>query len=196
MTGEVIDSAGDRPDTDGTRHQPARTNRARKRAPMSASTQPVPPQPAAAPPTLTGISHIDLTVTDLDRSEAWYTDLFGLQRVLDGRNDDHHFDSRYLLHPDSLLIVGLVAHDRTVTESAGFDEHRVGLDHLSLNVASAEEVTRWADRLDERGIDRSPIVVGDLWDVLVFRDPDNIQLELFHMKPAAAELLAAPPAGG
>ena len=28
-----------------------------------------------------------------------------------------------------------------------------------------------------------------MWDVLVLRDPDNIQLEFFFMKPAAAELL-------
>ena len=29
-----------------------------------------------------------------------------------------------------------------------------------------------------------------MWDVLVFRDPDGIQLELFYMKPSAAALLA------
>lgn len=142
-------------------------------------------------PSITGISHIDLTVSDLERSEAWYADLFGLVRVLDGRNDEHHFSSRYLLHADSLLVLGLVEHEGAGADpgDAAFDEHRIGLDHLSLNVGSPEELEDWARRLDERGIDHSPIVTGDLWDVLVFRDPDNIQLELFHMKPAAASLL-------
>ena len=142
-------------------------------------------------PTITGLSHIDLTVTDLDRSERWYAELLGLQRVLDGRNDDHRFASRYLLHPGSLLIIGLVAHDARPGLEPGvrFDEHRIGLDHLSLNVASAEELRAWQQRLAERDIDHSPIVEADLWDVLVFRDPDGIQLELFHMKPAAASLL-------
>ena len=65
---------------------------------------------------------------------------------------------RYLLHAESLLIIGLVAHDRT--ETGGFDEHRVGLDHLSFNVASAEELASWVDVLDERGIDHSPIATG------------------------------------
>lgn len=139
-------------------------------------------------PTITGVSHIDLTVTDLDRSEAFYAELFEMKRVLDGRNDDHHFRSRYLLHPESLLIIGLVAHDATADGS--FDERRVGLDHLSLNVADAEELNAWRERLDERGIDHSPIAAGEMWDVLVFRDPDGIQLELFHMKPAAGSLLA------
>ena len=50
-------------------------------------------------PTITGVSHIDLTVSDLDRSEAFYADLLDLSRVLDGRNDDRRFASRYLVHP-------------------------------------------------------------------------------------------------
>ena len=137
-------------------------------------------------PTITGISHIDLSVTDLDRSEAFYADLFEMNRLLDGRNDDHHLSSRYLVHPASMLILGLVQHDAT---KAGFDEHHVGLDHLSFNVASRDELDAWQQRLSERNITQSQIAEEDLWDVLVFRDPDNIQLELFFMKPAAAELL-------
>ncbi|MEL6892979.1 MAG: VOC family protein [Actinomycetota bacterium] len=137
--------------------------------------------------TITGVSHIDLTVTDLDRSERWYSELFGLTRILDGRNDDHHFASRYLLHPESLLIVGLVQHDGTA--DARFDERRVGLDHLSLNVADEAALTAWAARLADEGIEHSPVVEGEMWDVLVLRDPDGIQLELFATKPAAAALL-------
>ncbi len=162
----------------------------------TSSTSPTPdldPTDAAAIPTITGVAHIDLTVSDLDRSELWYAELFGLQRVLDGRNDEHHFASRYLIHPDTLLVVGLVVHDadgdRSPGEPVRFDEHHIGLDHLSLNVASPEELQAWARRLDALGIDHSPISSGEMWDVLVFRDPDNIQLELFHLKPAAAALL-------
>ena len=138
-------------------------------------------------PTIQGVSHIDLTVTDLDASESFYADLFGMTRVLDGRNDDHHFSSRYLLHPDTMLILGLVRHDEPGDRS--FDERSIGLDHLAFAVPSADELAAWVTRLDERGIERSDITPGDLWDVLVFRDPDRIQLELFHMKPQAADLL-------
>lgn len=137
----------------------------------------------------TGVSHVDLTVTDLERSEQWYSELFDMQRVLDGRNDDHQFTSRYLFHPDSWLIVGLVHHDEL--EDKRFDERRVGLDHLSLGVASSEELVAWEHRLTDLGIDHSPLVEGDMWDVLVFRDPDNIQLELFYLKPEAGALLTA-----
>ncbi len=137
-------------------------------------------------PTFTGVSHIDLTVTDLDRSEQFYAELFGLQRILENRNDEHGYTSRNLVHADSLLVFGFIQHD----EPAGdFDERRCGLDHLSFNVSTREELDEWAARLDERDIAYSPIVEADMWDVLVFRDPDNIQLEFFATKPAAASLL-------
>ena len=141
---------------------------------------------ALASPTITGISHIDLSVTDLERSEHFYRELLGMNRVLDGRNDDQHLSSRYLIHPPTLLILGLVQHD---DGEGAFDERHVGLDHLAFAVSSREELDGWAAQLSEKGIEHSPITEGDLWDVLVLRDPDNIQLELFYMKPAAADLL-------
>jgi catechol 2,3-dioxygenase-like lactoylglutathione lyase family enzyme len=137
--------------------------------------------------TITGISHIDLTVTDLDRSEEWYSELLGMKRVLDGRNDAQHFESRYLRHPDTMLILGLVHHDGA--NGSTFDEHRVGLDHLSFNVPSRADLDAWQARLAERAIEHAPIAEAEMWDVLVVRDPDNIQLEFFYMKPAAATLL-------
>jgi hypothetical protein len=38
-------------------------------------------------------------------------------------------------------------------------------------------------------IEHTPIAESAMWDVLVVRDPDNIQLEFFYMKPEAATLL-------
>lgn len=139
-------------------------------------------------PTFTGVSHIDLTVTDLDRSERFYAELFGLQRIYENRNDQYRFTARNLIHPETLLVIGLVQHDEQ--PDGPFDEHRCGLDHLSFNVASREELDEWAARLDARTIPASPIVEADMWDVLVFRDPDNIQLEFFFTKPEAAALVA------
>ena len=42
----------------------------------------------------------------------------------------------------------------------------------------------WASWLDELGIEHSGVIDTDKpmpYSVVVFRDPDNIQLELFHM---------------
>lgn len=139
-------------------------------------------------PTITGISHIDLSVTDLDRSEAFYTQLLDGTRLLAGESDEHGYQSRYVLHPESMVIIGLVQHEQL--DSDQFNERRVGLDHLSFNVADRSELDAWMARLDEQGIEHSGIAEAEMWDVLVLRDPDNIQLEFFWTKPAAAALLA------
>ncbi len=140
--------------------------------------------------TITGVSHIDLTVSDLARSAEWYSELLGLTRILEGRNDEHQFASCYLLHPPSLLVFGLVQHDEPSDRPGDrFDERRIGLDHLSLNVPSRQDLDVWQQRLAERRIEHSPIAEGEMWDVLVARDPDGIQLEFFATKPEAAALL-------
>ncbi len=41
---------------------------------------------------------------------------------------------------------------------------------------------RWLARLDELGIPHSGITEEEPWDILVFRDPDNIQLGFFYLK--------------
>ncbi len=131
-------------------------------------------------PTITGISHVDLSVTDLAASAEWYRELFGCVDLFGGRNDEHGLDAQYLLHADSGVVIGLEQHD--ANPGTPFDERRVGLDHLAFNVASRDELDAWRSRLDERGIAHSGITEQEPWDVLVFRDPDNIQLELFLLK--------------
>ncbi len=38
-------------------------------------------------PSITGISHVDLSVTDLATGDAWYRELLGAVPLFDGRND-------------------------------------------------------------------------------------------------------------
>jgi len=54
-----------------------------------------------------------------------------------------------------------------------------------FNVASRECLETWTVWLDELGIEHTGIRSGDdpsPWASLVFRDPDNIQLELFVVR--------------
>lgn len=136
---------------------------------------------------ITGISHVDLSVTDLEASDAWYRELLGAVPLFGGRNDDHGYDVRYIVEPNSMVIIGLEQHD--ANDGSTFTERRVGLDHLAFNVESRDALDAWLVRLDERGISHSGITEQDAWDVLVFRDPDNIQLELFFLKADPADLL-------
>ena len=53
------------------------------------------------------------------------------------------------------------------------------MDHVAIGVESADELAGWAARLDELGIAHSPVTETPIGTVIVFRDPDNIQLEFW-----------------
>jgi glyoxylase I family protein len=71
----------------------------------------------------------------------------------------------------------------------GFDPARTDLDHVSVTIASREELDRWAQWLDDQRIERSPIRDHNIhvppvrWEVVMldFLDLDGIQLELVYV---------------
>jgi glyoxylase I family protein len=140
-----------------------------------------------AQPRITGVSHVDLSVTDLEATTAWYSELLGMVELFEHRNDELGYEVRYMMEPNSGVVMGFEQHD--ANPGTPFDERRVGLDHLSWDVESREELHAWLKRLDALGIAHSEVSEGELWDVLVFRDPDNVQLEFIHVKPAASGLI-------
>lgn len=125
--------------------------------------------------TITGLHHLALTVTDVGRSAAWYADLLGMVEVFGGEGDDVRF--KVLAHPDSGCVIGL----RQYTAGSGdsFDELRTGLDHAAFGVTSADELAGWEAALAERSIPFTPATETPIGTVIVFRDPDNLQLEFW-----------------
>jgi hypothetical protein len=82
--------------------------------------------------------------------------------------------------------------------SARFDETRTGLDHVSFGVEDRRALDDWEARLHDLGIEHSPVTETEFGWMLVFRDPDHIQLELFsrrrpalHVAEGSGELAAA-----
>ena len=130
-------------------------------------------------PSITGRVEVNLTVRDLDRSAAWYSELLGMQERYDFASADGHMRYISLIEPTSGFVLCLVGHASNPGEP--FDEVRTGLDHLEFLVARHEELQAWADRLDELGIAHSGINNLSYTDnaMLTFRDPDNIQLEFW-----------------
>jgi catechol 2,3-dioxygenase-like lactoylglutathione lyase family enzyme len=128
----------------------------------------------AVVPELVGISHIDLTVTDVDRSERFYTEVLGFE--VGERVDGADFRLADMRHAG--LGAELCVRQPTAGEGSAFDELRTGLDHLSFLVQSRAELERWQEHLEQHDVTYTPIVDAPYGAVLVFRDPDNIQLEL------------------
>ncbi len=125
------------------------------------------------------IHHIGLTVRDVDASAAWYADVLGFHRAGEYAPDGTR--RKVFLRHDRLRVrLGLTQHGRGPEDP--FDERRVGLDHLAFAVSSRKELDACAQRFTEAGLVFSPVAPSNSIpgaSVLVFRDPDNIQLELF-----------------
>lgn len=136
---------------------------------------------------LVGIHHLGLTVLDVEQSAHWYEEVLGFYEV--GRlGDDGDARRKIFLRHDGLSVrLGLVAHKGGPRRP--FDETAPGLDHLSFAVPDRATLERWCERLEELGVEHSPMAEArSIPDaaVVVFRDPDNIQLELFVDPPNGA----------
>ncbi len=122
-----------------------------------------------------GVSHIALTVRDLETSERWYKEVFGLERLEEVTMPGH----RLVVLVEEGTDIALNLHVHEGNRGEAFDERQTGLDHLSLLVEDRGSLDQWAAHLDALGVIRSPIIDEAYGSVLVFRDPDGIQLELF-----------------
>jgi catechol 2,3-dioxygenase-like lactoylglutathione lyase family enzyme len=134
-------------------------------------------------PSLTGPVHIDLTVTDLDRSVAWWEKVMGFSRIVSREQETFRVCT---MADASGFGVSLMSHDATGSDR--FDETRVGLDHLAFGVADRGELDAWVAHLDSVGAQHTGVIEAHYGDTVVIRDPDNVQLELFVFNPRGEDL--------
>lgn len=139
--------------------------------------------------------HVALTVSDVDASVAWYEEIFPIRHQVDIPHQGGV--GKLLADDDRDLMIVLHHHERN--DGGPFAETATGLDHVGLTVTTRADLEAWQEHLDAHGVakadvaDRpltqSPILDAPYASVLVFRDPDNIQLELFA--PAATRGLVS-----
>jgi catechol 2,3-dioxygenase-like lactoylglutathione lyase family enzyme len=138
--------------------------------------------PAIAKPRL---HHLALTVSDVDASTRWYEDVFGVHHVMDA---PHPGGVGKVLADDARELM-IVLHHHDANDGTLFGETTTGLDHAGFIVPGRDDLEAWQDHLEANGVVRSdtadkpltqsPIADEPYGSVLVFRDPDNIQLEFF-----------------
>ena len=121
------------------------------------------------------VTHVAVTVSDLDVSVPWYSRLFGSDAVLD--EDTGPF--RHVVYSiGGGQLFGL--HQFPNGEWAGeFNPRGAGLDHVAFTCADRADLQQWADRLTALGIKHGGIVDAHYGSGLSFKDPDDIALEFF-----------------
>ncbi len=121
------------------------------------------------------VHHVRLTVSDMERARAFYTEVLELDVVMEMP------PGVLLTNGQMLLGLRLAPDSEHGSNGDRFDENRVGLDHLSFTVGSRQDLDDALQVLDEHNVEH-----GDITDlgadfglyILAFRDPGNIQLEL------------------
>jgi glyoxylase I family protein len=128
-------------------------------------------------PDFGGVHHLNLTVTDLERSGDWFRSVLGLKQGWEMEDVQGRGRKLVLLHPTEPVRIVLTVHGSNPGEP--FSEFRTGLDHVAFAVDDRGALEAWQRHFQALGVDHSPIKEGATGWLITFRDPDNIQYELY-----------------
>lgn len=139
-------------------------------------------------PRLSGRLAPVLSVTDPAASAEWYAAVFGFDARREFAGPDGRMLDVCMRHPETGMELCLASRRVDPFERGG--GARSGLDHLEFIVEDRADLDAWVARLDELGVAHSGVKVAPASknSMVTFRDPDNIQLELFW---PAADLVAS-----
>ena len=122
---------------------------------------------------LDGVHHLKFAVADLDDSLRWWEKVFSAQR----QPDLDHTTREGELFAYILFVPGLDMPVQLRFDTAGA-RSTAGLDPASFAVPTERELHEWAARLDDLGIDHSPVLRGFTGWLLVVRNPDGLSIRL------------------
>jgi glyoxylase I family protein len=134
----------------------------------------------------TGVNHVDLVVSSIERSLPFYRDLLaplGYHRIseVEGERGETIW---YLTGPD--VAIGL----RAAQSEGEHERYCVGLHHIAFEAWSRPVVDERARWLVERGaeIESGPeeYAYSPGYYAVFFYDPDGIKLEIVHVPGQAA----------
>jgi glyoxylase I family protein len=135
---------------------------------------------------LSGVHHVDLVVSSIERSLPFYRDLLaplGYHRISEVEGERRE-TIWYLSGPD--VAVGL----RAAQSTGEPDRYRIGLHHIAFEAwsrAAVDESAAWlrAHRVEiESGPEEYAYTPG--YYAVFFYDPDGLKLEIVHVPDQAA----------
>ena len=126
-------------------------------------------------PTFSRVSHISFSVRDAEASARWWAELLDLTEIERVAGDG--WRGILLMHRWSRTIIEFQQHDENHGEA--FDPRRTVFDHMVFTVDTRAELDEWRARFERLGVTHSPIADREYGAVLTFKDPDEIQFEMF-----------------
>jgi catechol 2,3-dioxygenase-like lactoylglutathione lyase family enzyme len=124
-------------------------------------------------PILSGIHHVKIPVTDLDRSVEWYRQVFGFAVTMEFPEADG------AVRGVAGTVPGLGDAQLTLRVNPEAAKGCAGFDPVSFGVKDQADVRAWAAHLDTLGVAHSPVIEASVGWLLVFDDPDGITLHLY-----------------
>lgn len=123
-------------------------------------------------PKTSGVHHIALRCTDMEKTKNFYEKVLGFTLALDT--------------PD---IIGFIAGPvivafKMANAEAGkdvFSPFNIGLDHVAIACESEEELQRVAKELSANGVENTGVKLDETLqkNYVAFKDPDRIQWEFY-----------------
>lgn len=140
---------------------------------------------------LTGLHHVTLISSNLERTAAFYRDVLGLALVHQAANEDDP-DARHFYFGDAGgspgTIVSFLEYPQLPAGVVGTGSTH----HLAFIVESAEEQLAWRDYLRSRGVQCTEVLDRGVFRSLYLRDPDGHIVELATRGPGFLPAPAPP----
>ncbi|MDQ7903678.1 VOC family protein [Phytohabitans sp. ZYX-F-186] len=124
-------------------------------------------------PTLAGIHHIKIPVTDLARSVKWYSHVLGFQPTIEFPDADGIVRGIAGAAPGlGDTLIAFRVNPQAANGCRGFDP-------VSFAVNDQADIQAWATHLDTLGVHHSPLIEASIGWLLIFDDPDGLTLHLY-----------------
>lgn len=121
----------------------------------------------------TGVHHVALRSSNLERSKKFYTSTLGFKIILE-------VPGIFLFMAGSTAI-GVRGPDPASPAGDKFNPLRIGLDHVALACSDEAELKRVASALSAAGVENTGVKLDETLNkrYVAFKDPDRIAWELY-----------------